>query len=141
MFDTAEITRNMLGGFDTAEITRNMLGGFDTAEITRNMLGGLDTAEITRNMLGGLDELAERLADVSKSHELETWWTALPLQARAAVVMSLVWVCVFLRLATWSVEHPETSKYLQDHTGATPFVLATAAALAGRAVYQRCTDK
>ena len=111
-------------------------GGFDT----HRFVDAISTA--SRAVLGGVahdlaQSIENQLITTAANEDVETWWTALPLQVRVAVVVTVVWVCVFLTATTWSMEDPAISKYLQDHTQIGPLTLATAASWAARVVYRR----
>ena len=123
-------------GLDTRAISRAATAGFDT----HRFADAISTA--SRAVLGGVaQDLAQsienQLVTTAANEDVETWWTALPLQVRVAVVVTVVWVCVFLTATTWSMEDPAISKYLQDHTQIGPLTLATAASWAARVVYRR----
>ena len=154
--DTRAISRAATAGFDThrfADIistaSRAATTGLDTRAISRAATAGFDThrfADIistaSRAVLGGVahdlaQSIENQLITTAANEDVETWWTALPLQVRVAVVVTVVWVCVFLTATTWSMEDPAISKYLQDHTQIGPLTLATAASWAARVVYRR----
>ena len=123
-------------GLDTRAISRAATAGFDT----HRFADAISTA--SRAVLGGVahdlaQSIENQLVTTAANEDVETWWTALPLQVRVAVVVTVVWVCVFLTATTWSMEDPAISKYLQDHTQIGPLTLATAASWAARVVYRR----
>ncbi len=123
-------------GLDTRAISRAATAGFDT----HRFADAISTA--SRAVLGGVahdlaQSIENQLITTAANEDVETWWTALPLQVRVAVVVTVVWVCVFLTATTWSMEDPAISKYLQDHTQIGPLTLATAASWAARVVYRR----
>jgi hypothetical protein len=106
----------------------------DTVRLFDAALPKFDTAELARDV-----EIAARWLEAALHQEVDaggldvdvvTWWTCLPPSLRTATVMIFVWILVLGRLATWSADHPDVSKYIQDHTGITPVAVATAAAWA-----------
>jgi len=129
-------SRAATAGLDTRAISRAATAGFDT----HRFADAISTA--SRAVLGGVahdlaQSIENQLVTTAANEDVETWWTALPLQVRVAVVVTVVWVCVFLTATTWSMEDPAISKYLQDHTQIGPLTLATAASWAARVVYRR----
>jgi hypothetical protein len=116
----------------------------DTVRLFDAALPKFDTAELARDV-----EIAARWLEAALHQEVDaggldvdvvTWWTCLPPSLRTATVMIFVWILVLGRLATWSADHPDVSKYIQDHTGITPVAVATAAAWAARAGYKWCSS-
>jgi len=117
--------------------------GLDTSAIARAALG-LDIDAFARAGYGGVaDDLLQssddQLAARAATQHVETWWTSLPFQARVAVVVLIVWVCVFVAAAGWSLENPGYSKYIQDHTQIGPLTLASGAALVAGSAYRRAS--
>ncbi|PZS30694.1 MAG: hypothetical protein DLM61_10150, partial [Pseudonocardiales bacterium] len=116
----------------------------DTLRLFDVALPRFDTAELARDV-----EIAARRLESDLQRELYaggfdvdvvTWWTCLPPSLRTATVMTFVWILVLGRLATWSADYPDISKYTQDHTGITPVAVATAAAWAARRGYKWCSS-
>jgi hypothetical protein len=119
---------------------------FDAIKLATTMLPrfNLDIARLARDV-----EIASRRLESQLQQELcaggldadvVTWWTCLSPGQQTFSVTTIVWIFVLARLATWSAEYPDVSKYIQDHTGITPVVVATAAACAARAGYKWCSS-
>ena len=119
---------------------------FDAFKLPNTVLPhfNLDIARLARDV-----EIASRRLESQLQQELYaggldadvvTWWTCLSPGQRTFSVMAIVWIFVLARLATWSADYPDVSKYIQDHTGVTPVLVATAAACAARAGYKWCSS-
>jgi hypothetical protein len=134
-FDAIKLATGVLPqvDFDAIKLATGVLPqvDFDIARLARDVeiAGRRLESQLQQELYaGGLD------ADVVE------WWTCLSPRLRTATVMTIVWIFVLARLATWSAEYPDVSKYIQDHTGITPVVVATAAAWAARAGCRWCSN-
>jgi hypothetical protein len=116
---------------DTVRLFDAALPKFDTAELARDV-------EIAARRLES--DLQQQLYAGGLDVDVVTWWTCLPPSSRMNTIMTFVWILVLGRLATWSADYPDISKYIQDHTGITPVAVATAAAWAARAGYKWCSS-